>query len=367
MKLRASGEMTETDNYLVDHGVRVGVDSESSPTRLKPSKNVIVPTLGENQTPIEVREASIGSTGLPLCRICLSEENDTDNPLFAPCKCAGTMKHIHLHCLQFWLNSRKITKETAFTKTFFWKNLECELCKTTYPNQVKMGSKNMSLRVIQYDTPVYQEGEQPCYVVFESVSANTSKVIHVVNFNGAEEIRIGRGHEADIRVTDISVTRTHAKLRKSTKGYFIIEDNKSKFGTLALIRSPFALSLNDANFIQCGRTLCEISIRRPIKLIDSCFCGGISNNNNRSSSIVRAGLATKNGFDYFPEEFIANKKKLIKKVQSESKLNKPEKQTHTTFHSEAFDDQGPPRLGMVQSSNLPSSQQQLQRLSLQSD
>lgn len=218
---------------------------------------------------------------------------------------------------------------------------------------MKLGNKNMSLRVIQYETPVYQEGEQPCYVVFESVSANTSKVIHVVNFIGAEEIRIGRGHEADIRVTDISVTRTHAKLRKSAKGYFIIEDNKSKFGTLALIRSPFSLSLNDPNFIQCGRTLCEISIRRPIKLIDSCFCGGISNTNTRSSSFVRAGLTTKNGFDFFPEEFIPTKKKLLKKLQSEPKLIKPDKQIHTAFHSEAFDDQ--PRQS---SYRHPSSQQQ---------
>ena len=126
--------MTETDNYLADPGLRVGLDSESSPARLKPAKNVIVPNLQEKQAPIEVREASIGSTGLPLCRICLSEENELENPLFAPCKCAGTMKYIHLQCLQFWLNSRKITKETAFTKTFFWKTLECELCKTTYPN-----------------------------------------------------------------------------------------------------------------------------------------------------------------------------------------------------------------------------------------
>lgn len=74
-------------------------------------------------------------------------------------------------------------------------------------------------------------------------------MIHVVNFISAEEIKIGRGHEADIRVTDISVTRTHAKLRKSNKGYFIIEDNKSKFGTLALIKSPLLLSLSDPNFI----------------------------------------------------------------------------------------------------------------------
>jgi len=30
--------------------------------------------------------------------------------------------------------------------------------------------------------------------------------------------------------------------------------------------------------------------------------------------VVRAGLATKNGFDYFPEEFLPERKKLLKKL-----------------------------------------------------
>jgi hypothetical protein len=86
------------------------------------------------------------------------------------------------------------------------------------------------------------------------------------------DIKLGRGHDADVRVTDISVSRFHASLRKSAKGYFIIEDNHSKFGTLALIKNPLPLSISEPNYIQAGRTLVEISIRRPIKLLDSCCC-----------------------------------------------------------------------------------------------
>ena len=74
-------------------------------------------------------------------------------------------------------------------------------------------------------------------------------MIHVVNMLHTEEIKLGRGHDADVRVTDISVTRTHARMRKSIKGYFVIEDNKSKFGTLALIRNPILLSLSEPNII----------------------------------------------------------------------------------------------------------------------
>lgn len=36
---------------------------------------------------------------LPVCRICLMEESEVDNPLFAPCKCSGSMRHIHHGCL----------------------------------------------------------------------------------------------------------------------------------------------------------------------------------------------------------------------------------------------------------------------------
>jgi hypothetical protein len=93
-----------------------------------------------------IRNASEKSVGgsQTICRICLSEEDEDalNNPLFSPCKCAGTMKYIHLNCLQDWLNSRMITKETPSTKTYFWKNLECELCKTAFPNYVKPPGEN---------------------------------------------------------------------------------------------------------------------------------------------------------------------------------------------------------------------------------
>ena len=47
----------------------------------------------------------------------------------------------------------------------------------------------------------------------------------------SDGIKIGRGHECQIRITDISVSRTHAKIDKIGDEYFIF-DNKSKFGTL---------------------------------------------------------------------------------------------------------------------------------------
>ena len=55
-------------------------------------------------------------------------------------------------------------------------------------------------------------------------------------------IKIGRGHDNDLRVADISVSRCHAFIKRDAKGNIIIEDNQSKFGTLVQIKSPMMLA-----------------------------------------------------------------------------------------------------------------------------
>lgn len=63
----------------------------------------------------------------------------------------------------------------------------------------------------------------------------------------------------------------------------------------------------------------EIQIRRPIKLLDNCLCtpGSSNNQNQRRSTAIRGGLTTKNGIDFFPEEFLPDKKK-AKKLKGDS-------------------------------------------------
>ena len=78
--------------------------------------------------------------------------------------------------------------------------------------------------------------------------------------NDRQFIRVGRGHDADIRVTDISVSRFHAKINMCEEGNFYVEDNRSKFGTLIQIRKPFMLDKNRNNYIQMGRTTLTFKI-----------------------------------------------------------------------------------------------------------
>ena len=52
--------------------------------------------------PIEVEgECGDGDDTPSQCRFCLEEEDDP--PLIRPCKCTGTLAHVHPHCLQRWL------------------------------------------------------------------------------------------------------------------------------------------------------------------------------------------------------------------------------------------------------------------------
>lgn len=54
------------------------------------------------------------------CRICLGDKSD--GRFISPCRCNGTMKYVHDHCLQQWRASSKNHQ------SFF----QCDLCKYRY-------------------------------------------------------------------------------------------------------------------------------------------------------------------------------------------------------------------------------------------
>ena len=68
---------------------------------------------------------------------------------------------------------------------------------------------------------------------------------------------LGRGNEADLRISDISVSRLHARIFLKDNKY-IIEDLSSKFGTLVLVTDRIEIT-EENKVIQIGRTLVSIS------------------------------------------------------------------------------------------------------------
>lgn len=204
-----------------------------------------------------------GSNLTQSCRICLSDKHASENPLISPCKCDGTMKYIHLNCLQHWMRSRLTTKSTENAVSFTWNTLNCELCKRPFPNSLLKEGKVIEL----IDIP-----KPPCqYVVLESLRRDSTSFrgLHVLSMYNKSYLKLGRGIYCDFRISDISVSRFHATL-KYEKDNFYLEDHSSKFGTLVQIKRPIVID-NYGISVQTGRTVIDLNIKRPFTLIPSCF------------------------------------------------------------------------------------------------
>jgi pSer/pThr/pTyr-binding forkhead associated (FHA) protein len=99
--------------------------------------------------------------------------------------------------------------------------------------------------------------------VLESLNQekNTSRIVHIIKPGTENHVfKMGRGHESDLRINDISVSRLHAMI-KFKDGKFLLEDNVSKFGTLVLInkRTPLSSGFNKA--VQIGRSVINFSVK----------------------------------------------------------------------------------------------------------
>ena len=82
--------------------------------------------------------------------------------------------------------------------------------------------------------------------------------------NTGESMKVGRGHQCELRVNDISVSRLHADMRFENDE-FIVQDRQSKFGTLVKFKDEVEINDKDSNArIQCGRLLLEFKVMKKI-------------------------------------------------------------------------------------------------------
>jgi hypothetical protein len=64
---------------------------------------------------------------------------------------------------------------------------------TAYPYETRSLDGKEWLNIIEYDKPVSKSGDELYYVVLESISSSSSKVIHVVQMNKINKLFFGRG------------------------------------------------------------------------------------------------------------------------------------------------------------------------------
>ena len=153
------------------------------------------------------------------------------------------------------------------------------------------------------------------YIILESLNSekNSSRTIHTVIINtDRTSFSLGRGHDSDLRINDISVSRKHASLEyKDGKFYFV--DLKSKFGTLALLSSDIELVEQNSQTFQIGRTVVTLKAKltQPWKNKDRVQGRGVSENifkdPNIKDKFLQGSQALMNQHSNSPTETNANR------------------------------------------------------------
>jgi len=209
---------------------------------------------------ISTKDCNNTAQGVRQCKICLMDEHDSPEILVNPCNCKGTSEYVHIKCLQDWISCKVKKKVNPSATCIYWKKLNCEICKVALPDLVEIGKQSLEL------VPIYRS-ESP-YLLLERVfydktkeSANNSKTMILLSVSKeTESIKLGRGHECDLRENDISVSRLHAFI-KYEDGRFIITDNNSKFGTLILLRKDYEIERKKVA-LQSERTVITFSMKQ---------------------------------------------------------------------------------------------------------
>lgn len=184
-----------------------------------------------------------------ICKYCLMDkvsEIDIDNLMLFPCKCSGSSAGVHFACLRNWFQYKIIAKQSQNVSHYHWKKLECEICLEPLPRRIQFGNGIFELITI--------EKPQTPHIILEKLSddqKSSSFVLVVPEPN--QVIKMGRGHQCDFRISDISVSRIHAHL-KFEDGKFLVYDNDSKFGTLVFLNQNFSVK-DDKAAVQIGRTV----------------------------------------------------------------------------------------------------------------
>ena len=230
----------------VRYRVKELVDASSDPS---PSSGSDTATSDEDREVEDIAEEREEA----VCRVCYDGEKEKANPLISHCKCSGSVKYIHLNCMRQWLHSKVSVHTSDHAVTYQWKSLECEICRAQLPLTLKY--KGSKLDLFDFSKP------QSPYLILEAAATERHKSIHIIHLNeGRQSVKLGRGHDSDVRINDISVSRCHAIIVLKD-GKFVIEDNNSKFGTLVEVREEIRMEHGSNTTVQIGRSLLDLEVR----------------------------------------------------------------------------------------------------------
>ena len=154
-----------------------------------------------------------------------------------------------------------VVKQHEIATAYNFTKFECEICKDPYPKLIKKNDIGHELFVLKRPTNPY--------IMLEALQQENreNKTMYLISAPKSKEdnIKLGRGHQCEIRISDISVSREHAYIRY-INDQFLIYDNTSKFGTLVKLQKDMEIQRNKVA-IQYGRTVITLRMDQvePIK------------------------------------------------------------------------------------------------------
>jgi hypothetical protein len=179
------------------------------------------------------------------------------------------MRFVHCKCLQIWLNMKLVGKKQGNLWSYSMKAIECEICKTAYPRIVSdlpllvtVVSGGQRYTLIELPKPTTGS-----FIQLETIAKDKTfgRVVHIlIPDAGKRQFRLGRGHDAEVKIPDISVSRIHAQLSLTERGYQL-EDNGSKFGTLLLLPpTPHEIDPINGMLVQISRTTLTLAVKKML-------------------------------------------------------------------------------------------------------
>ena len=196
-----------------------------------------------------------------VCEFCDKKETDNiNNPIIKVCPCKKCPL-LHLNCFKndyikkdkmFYYSNKDYNSGTLKIVSLI--NYLCPYWNEPYNPIIKINSKF-------YNTLPYSFDKNNYHIILESINFVKDGVycIMIIIFtfpNKKEEFFLGRGHEASFKISDISISRVHAKIYLKEDNV-VIDDLGSKFGTLLLVRKNIDVNemIEKKMKIQIGRNV----------------------------------------------------------------------------------------------------------------
>ena len=224
------------------------------------------------------------------CRICFGDANE--GTLINICKCTGSVKYIHIDCLYKWIGKHIEFKTYNYLSIYKYSLLQCEICKSEIPEQVKINKELIYLynpidiiSVLNEDNKVKFKN---CLILEyipshsnQHESIQNEKQYFIINFIDKNEITLGRDSNVDVKMSDSSVSHFHSVLNLY-EGNIYIDDLSSKYGTHILLNTmsyEYPITRNSFIALQCGKTFVGLQMKNSGITCCECLFKGRNKDN----------------------------------------------------------------------------------------